>query len=159
MKVRKNLFANGNIPAQVKDWFLTDDDCLQYCRAHPFDKRHGTYQFIQYIIFNETDYSIVTDTINIYDFIEVDNEQAYEYVINLLGGYGYGISLIRDEDIEDKEWCRMLLDEFKSIYGKDWKRIFAECVFENHIFSADEIDTHLTYGQMCLALSNFLQDN
>lgn len=158
MKVRENLFANGNIPAQVKDWFLTDDDCLQYCKMHPYDKKHGTYQFVQYFVYDGDDYYVITDTVDIYDFIGVDDEQAYEYIINILESYGYGITIIR-EDMDDKEWSEVLLKEFKSQYGDDWKRILAECMFEDRIFSADEIDKHLTYGQMLVAMSNFLQDN
>lgn len=133
MKTRKNLFTNGEIPTQVNDWFLTDDDCLQYYKQHPFDKKNGTYQFVQSIHFREDNYSVVTDTVNIYDFIDVDNEQAHNYIINILESYGYGIVTIR-EDMDDAEWACILLKEFKSKYGKEWKRMFAECIFENHIF-------------------------
>ncbi len=157
-KVRKNLFATG-FPTQVNDWFLTDDDCFQYCRKHPFDKRHGTYQFVQYFIYDGDDYFLVTDTVDVYEFVGVDDEQAYEYLIALLESYGYGISTIRGE-MNDKEWANTLLEEFKGQYeGESWKQILAECMFEDRIFSADEIDKHLTYGQMCIALSNFLQGN
>lgn len=159
MKNKGNIFGNGETIAQVKDWFLTDDDCLQYCRIDPYDKKKGIYQFVQFICFDEDDYTLVTDTVDIYDFIGVDDEQAYEYIIDLLESYGYGISTIRG-DMDDADWAMTLFIEFKKQYeGDSWKQIFAECIFETHAFSADEIDKHLTYGQMCLSLSNFLQNN
>lgn len=159
MKNKENIFGNGETIAWVKDWFLTDDDCLQYCRIDPYDKKKGTYQFVQYIKFDENDYNLVTDTVDIYDFIGVDDEQAYEYIIDLLESYGYGITIIRD-DMDDADWAMTLLIEFKNQYkGDSWKQIFAECMFETHAFSAEEIGTHLSAEQMYLTLSNFLQNN
>lgn len=159
MKVKENIFGNGETIAWVKDWFLTDDDCLQYCRIDPYDKKKGTYQFVQYIEFDEDDYTLVTDTVDIYDFIGVNDEQAYEYIIDLLESYGYGISTIRG-NMDDADYAMALFIEFKNQYGGDsWKQIFAECMFENQIFSADKIGTHLSTEQMYLTLSNFLQNN
>lgn len=158
MNVRKNLFTNNNIPAKVNDWFLTDDECLQYCKKDETDERGGCFQFVQYVIFNETDYYIVTDTVDIYDFVGVHDEQAYEALISIIGSYGYGMNILQG-DMDEKKWSETLLYEFRKENGKDWKRILAECIFEYFIFSADEIDTHLTMGQMYLAMSNFLQEN
>lgn len=155
--MKKNLFAIG-YPTQVNDWFLTDDDCFQYCKQHPFDKKNGTYQFVQYIHFDVDNYSVVTDTVDIYDFVDVDNEQAYEYIINLLGSYGYGITIIRG-DMEDCDWANTLLKEFKTQNGKEWKRIFAECMFENQIFSADVVDKLMNYKEMTKCLQTFLENN
>lgn len=156
--MKKNLFANGEIPTQVNDWFLTDDDCLQYYKQHPFNKKNGTYQFVQSIHFGVDNYSVVTDTINIYDFVDVDNEQVYEYIIDLLGSYGYGMTIIR-KDMDDVEWAYTLLKEFKFQYGKEWKRVFAECIFENQIFSADVVDKRMNYKEMIECLQTFLENN
>lgn len=156
--MKKNLFANGGVPTQVNDWFLTDDDCFQYYKVDPYDKKKGTYIFVQSIKFPNDKYAVVTDSIDIYDFYEVDDEQAYEYIINLLGSYGYGMTIIRG-DMEDCDWANTLLIEFKNQNGKEWKRIFAECMFENQIFSADVVDKLMNYKEMTKCLQIFLENN
>lgn len=155
--MKTNLFT-GNCPASVNDWFLTDDDCLQYCKVDPFDKKKGTYTFVQSNKHDYNDYSIVTDTIDIYDYVGVEDELAYEFIIQLLDGYGYGVPFIR-EDMDDKHWCEILLKEFKEQYRNSWKRVFAECIFETQIQYTEKVDTHLTMKCMYEVLSKFLQTN
>lgn len=148
-------------PTECNGWFLTDDDCFQYCK--PIDEiidgiSTTIYQFLQIIQINDNKYNIVIDTIDIYDYINTSDELSNEIVIDIISSYGYGMNILRG-NMDNKEWAETLLKEFKKQNGPSWRRIFTECVFETLTYSGDVIESNLTKEQMRKKLIQYLEEN
>lgn len=120
----------------MKEWFCTDPDCMQYCKKIG----KSEYKFIQAVYLDKnneehTVYAVCTGYIDLDLYMEEDIEGS-------IGSYGYTMETI------------------KEIYGDSYKRIIAECLFEDDcLYNSHPISGVVSWDDAKRIIDEYMEEN